>query len=430
MKIIGKIFAALLRLMLPDKIWDAVRIRANKTKEILNSNKELRFFWTVLFFPIVLTISLIIAVIKTIAVWCMPFHVYNEAKFLFNQMYTDIVIDKIGIKLTYKRACLLNELFRKGAEKRTSFGTENPDKIFYVLRPYYYLQRNELTVNVSNLLMHYYRNLQHLAYAVEKGWIPVVDWENYGPFPHEENYPVNGTENCWEYYWNQPSEYTLEEVYRSKNVILSVQNTRDNKYVPSCSFRAPLQKQAEDYAERCPQYDKLITLNEYTAKYIQEKQDKLFPKNARILGVAVRGTSYGISATKNNVNGHPIQPKIGNLIESIRTTMDEWKMDYVFITCELDSVILEIENAFEGKVLYLSRQRYKTPPMRGDIEKNLDPLYVPGQKYQTNLDYLTEMVLLSRCTSLLAAMSSGVRAAIIWNDKSYEQMKIFDNGLW
>ena len=105
-------------------------------------------------------------------------------------------------------------------------------------------------------------------------------------------------------------------------------------------------------------------------------------------------------------------------------------MEYVFIACELESVIEIIKCKFGEKVLNLPRLRYKKSPKRGDVEKGLDPLYVPGQKYQTNLDYLTEMVLLSRCTALLAAMSSGVRVAIIWNNCRYENMKIFENGLW
>lgn len=82
------------------------------------------------------------------------------------------------------------------------------------------------------------------------------------------------------------------------------------------------------------------------------------------------------------------------------------------------------------KVLVLPRLRYSVSPKRGDVEKGLDPLYLPGRKYQTNLDYVTEMVLLSRCNSLLAAMSSGVRCALIWNNNQYENIRIFENGLW
>ena len=159
----------------------------------------------------------------------------------------------------------------------------------------------------------------------------------------------------------------------------------------------------------------------------------MFPSGARILGVAVRGTSYGVESTLKGMakaDGHPKQPTEAKLIQTIRQSMLEWDMDYAFITCEFAPLIENIRKALGDKIIYLPRKRYDKPPKRGDVEKNLDPLYVSGQKYQTNLDYLTEMVLLARCTSLLAAMSSGTRAAIIWNGGHYENMKIIENGLW
>lgn len=429
MRFLGKIFKAVLCLLLPKSLHEAVGTRVRGIKDAFTSNLELRIFWKVVFFPIVLPLSLLIALLKSVCIFISPAG-YQYTKFIVSQFCSDIVRDHITIKKAVKRARLAGELFINGRERRVSFGENNPDKVFYVIRPYYYLTRNELTQNISNLMFHYYRNLQHLCYAVENGMIPVVDWQNYGPFAHGEDYAINGTTNCWEYYWNQPSNYTLEEVYQSKNVVLSVRNTRDIPYMPSCSFVPPLQKQAEDYAKKCPKYNNYITLNEHTADYIQKKQNEIFPVNARILGVSIRGTSYGLSNTNTPATGHPIQPTLRNLIYSIHRAMEEWKMEYVFIACELQGVIDEVKKEFGDKCLFLPRARYEQTPRRGDVEKGLDPLYVPGQKYQTNLDYVAEMVLLSRCTSLLAAMSSGVRYAIIENGNTYEEMRIFDNGLW
>lgn len=43
--------------------------------------------------------------------------------------------------------------------------------------------------------------LGYTKYAFDKGWIPVVDMENYETLYQEEN-PVNGTRNVWEYFLN------------------------------------------------------------------------------------------------------------------------------------------------------------------------------------------------------------------------------------
>ena len=227
MNILLMIIKIILKIILPASIYSGVLSRAKRSKDIFLSTKELRQFFYIVLYPINLLCHLIVAFLKMPMVWLLTDGIYSTLKFLVKQFYFDICDRHLGVKIAYKRAILFLELVYCGRERKVSFGDKNPDKVFYVLRPYYFLERNELVMNVSNLLFHYYRNLQHLAYGVEKGWIPVVDWENYGPFAHGEDFPVNGSKNCWEYYWEQPSEYTLSEVYQSKNVVLSVQNTRD-----------------------------------------------------------------------------------------------------------------------------------------------------------------------------------------------------------
>ena len=63
-----------------------------------------------------------------------------------------------------------------------------------------------------------------MEYADTKGWIPVVDLMNYENM-YTTKKPIHGTMNVWEHYFLQPEtdgkRYTLEEVYSSKNVVLS-----------------------------------------------------------------------------------------------------------------------------------------------------------------------------------------------------------------
>lgn len=421
MKIIGKMFVVLVYLIFPASIRKSVMERFSQTKEAFTSNVELKVFWHVLFSPITILVSLIIAILKTIIIWILPSGLYGDLNYMIRTFTNDITNLHMPIKLAFKRMRLCLELFTKGREKRVSFGEKNPDITFFVIRPYYFLKSNEFIVSVANLLFHYYRSLQHLSHAVDNGWIPVIDWENYGSFPHEEEEPVNGTRNCWEYYWNQPSGYTLEEVYQSKNVILSSQNSHDYGLIPSVAFQPPFSDYVKKLVNFCPQYDQLISLNNVTAEYIQEWQDQLFPKDARILGVSIRGASYG----SKKIAGHPVQPMINELVEATEEVLEEWKMDFVFFTCELAEVVDRMKEAFGDRLITVPRKRYEKLPTVED-----DPLYVKGQRYQTNLDYLTEMVLLSRCDSLLAGLSGGVRMAIIWNAGNYRKVKIFDLDMW
>ena len=50
------------------------------------------------------------------------------------------------------------------------------------------------------------------------GAIPVVDMENFTN-PYNEKDQINNTLNSWEYYFNQTSDYSLKDIYKSKNVI-------------------------------------------------------------------------------------------------------------------------------------------------------------------------------------------------------------------
>lgn len=426
MKFLGRIFSALFYGLLPLKLRKGVQTRVNGIKRAFTSNLELKIFWRILFFPIVLPVSLIFACFKSIALLISP-SMYGYTKYIINQMCTDILRDKRSLKLAWKRAALTLELFVKGREAHASYGEKNPDKIFYVIRPYYYLQPNELIFrNIANLLTQYYYTLQKLSYAVENGYIPVVDWENYGRMPHSEDYPVNGTENSWEYYWEQPSEYTLEEVYQSKNVILSTQNIGQYGYIPSAAMRPPFMQYAQQLAEQCPRYADLVPLNETTAKYVQKLYEQLFPENEKVLGVVVRGASYGQTGTP--LHSHPKQAKINELIKAVRNYCQEWGIGYVYFMNEMQELVDVMREEFGDHLIVLPRLRdHLTRPADGIT---LNPMYASGQRYQTNLDYLTEVALLSRCDSLVGSMSSGMRTAIIWNAERYEHVVVFEKGLW
>lgn len=414
---IEKLAKIILCSIFPDWLYDMFMRHWKKTKEIMTGNWALKIFWKVLFFPIILFFSLIIAFAKTILLWCIGLTHYGQVRWAFSMFYKDMTskTERKSFAVAIKRLTLFYELITKGKERRVSYGSENPDKTFYVIRPYYFLEENELNPLPAHLMYNYYRNLQYIAYAVHKGWIPVVDWEHYGLLLHQEEYPINGTKNGWEYYWNQPSEYSLDEVYRSKNVVLSTRNTMDTPFMPPCKYPKPYQKNAENCAKRCARYDQLISFNKFTLDYINEKLNTLFPDKARILGVSMRGTAYRTLA----LPGHPEQPEIRELIHHIKKYMREWEMEYVFIACEAQDVVDAVKTAFENKTIVLPRMRCLTEPEIGN-----NPLYAPGQKYQTNLDYVTEMALLSKCTALLASYSGGVRIAVIWNRNQYEHLKI------
>lgn len=423
----GKIGKMIVQALIPKKLKPRFNYCVGKIKAVMTSTKSLKVFWKILFFPLSFSLSLLLAIFKSILILILPQRIYSIGVYLFREMFVDITQRYIGLPTALKRSSLRSELLTKGAETKKTYGEKNPDLTFYVIRPYYFLQPNALIYrNVANLLTQYYYVLQKLSYALENGYIPVVDWKNYGLMPHAENYPVNGTENSWEYYWTQPSDFTLEDVYQSKNVILSTQNIGDYGYIPHCSMAPPYEQYARELAEKCPPYLKNVHLNEITNNYVSKAQEKLFPKGKRIIGVVLRGAAYGHSGTP--YRSHPQQVGMDELKKSIWKHLDEWNMDLIFFVNEMQELVDEMLEEFGDKLIVFPRMRdtFKRP-MDG-ITKN--PMYYDGNRYQTNLDYVTEIALLSRCDTLIGSMSSGMRTALIWNEQKYEHVHVFDKGLW
>lgn len=425
---ISKLIETFIRILLPNRLGDNVIIRFKRSKDVMLSTNETRIFFKFVLFPVNLVCSLFVAILKMPLIWLLPIKTYNDIKYIVKQFYMDIVVLKnVGFLKAVKRSWLLYELFTKGSEKKCSFGNKNADIIFYVIRPYYFLKPNDLILgNVANLLTQYYYVLQKLSYALEKNYIPVVDWENYGQLPHSENFPVFGTNNSWEYYWQQPSKYSLNEIYKSKNVILSTQNIGQYGYIPNCAMKPPFNNYARSLVARCPKYAQYIPLNSKTEEYVNMWYKNIFPQKEKILGVVIRGSSYGTNKTQ--FSSHPMQISIKELIKEVHKAMDAWDIQYIFFVNEVKEIVDFMYEEFQDKMIVLPRMRdsmYR--PTDGSV---LNPMYEDGHRYKTNLDYVTEIALLSKCDALIGSMSSGTRTALIWNAGKYEHVYIFEKGLW
>lgn len=85
-------------------------------------------------------------------------------------------------------------------ERKMSFGEKNEDKIFYVIRP----RKN----SVEGLMALLFYVIQQIGYAEKNNYIPVVDFKNY-----KTQYNI-ADENAWECFFEQISNYSLEEVYK------------------------------------------------------------------------------------------------------------------------------------------------------------------------------------------------------------------------
>ena len=303
-------------------------------------------------------------------------------------------------------------------ERHKSLGAENPDCTFYVIRGIDHVCKHYCGVPLNLLAIHSYV-LSHLLYAQQKGYMPVID-QRGDPVNDRESYPINGTDNPWEYFWRQPIPYTLEEVYSSRHVILS----KRSWYEPGNLGYSVSAHQDLKTIQAYHRLSSQVPLNNATRQYIDEWKDKLFSDRGKILGISLRRGGYA-KADFFHAPDHPIQPEPEELADIVSKRLKEWNMDTVFLTTEEGLYIELFQNIFKDNLICLPRVRYhgfKNYP------SDKDPLYLPGQRYQTALDYLTEMELLSACNGLIGSITSGLRYAIIQNNGAFEHLEILDYG--
>ena len=135
---------------------------------------------------------------------------------------------------------------------------------------------------------------------------------------YTEQEAVNGTKNVWEYFFKQPSPYTLEEVYKSKNVILS------NGSLPFCNM-----SMHPDVLQWQRKISLLVPFNIAVYRHIEEVKAKLLPTGKRILGVPIRGSDLS-----QRVIGHNIPASKEDLLPIIQRKIKQLEIDYVYLVSE------------------------------------------------------------------------------------------------
>lgn len=293
-------------------------------------------------------------------------------------------------------------------ELQASFGNLHPDRTFYVIRDPH---------RKAGLFAVHSFVVGHIKTAIERGLIPVVDMQHYPNYYYTDQETI-GRVNWWEHCFKQPSPYTLEEVYRSRNVILC-----HGLYDGQLSEILEPDKILQNH-EIVSNYIQLSM----TAKKICEKEWKeLTGDKKRILGVKCRGTDYlGLKPV-----GHSVLPSVKMTIDKIEELSEAWgneigKYDAVFAATEDETILQGLKEHFGDRLIYNECGRFGDTGENGlfdVINKGHDAQY----KYEKMMDYLVTTYCLSRCDALIAPMVNGTLGALRMKGE-YEKVYIFRLG--
>ena len=252
-----------------------------------------------------------------------------------------------------------------------------------------------------------------------KGYIPIIDLTS---FPNILNgFIANSSKkNPWEYFFEQPYCYTLDEVIKKAKKIIYHKCTKVSKgplfvdYFNKSLSIIFWSKIANNYL---PIKKKLI-IESNIIKY------KLFHKSNNVLGVFIRGTDY--ITTKPKL--HPIVPSIEKIINDIKKMDKKYNYDWIFINTEDIKIRKIIINEFGYKIKYLLpkneiKYNYKDKKLLYNYNKILGS--------NENLkNYILNMLILSKCIDIITCLTNGSVFVLIYNKGSFRYNHVYYLGLY
>ena len=291
-----------------------------------------------------------------------------------------------------KKKINYNSSYKENDFEIKNFGKLNKDKIFYVIK------RTPGTGLFSNLTFV----LNHMMIANKSKYIPIVDMENYKTIYNEKK-PIRNNYNAWQYYFDQISDYTLNEVYNSSKVIIT-----------SDKFFHHFEYNLEKSNNLKWLFKNKIIIN----SYIWEIYNKIIRKyfNEKILGIHFRGTSYKRSA------GHPFPATKKQMLFNVDKILEEKKIKKIFLATEEKEYLQLFLKKFKEKIFYIKSSYVSN---KNDAFKVYPRT---NHRYKLGRDILIETLLLSKCDYFIYVNSNVSSAAIALNlNNNQERFKI-NNG--
>ena len=255
--------------------------------------------------------------------------------------------------------------------------------------------------------------MRQIDYALRKGYIPVVDMRgSRNPYVDDGK---EQTENWWELYFEQPAGYSVEEAYRSGRIEHASEENRST--IPYGGIAFTLKKSRWTWSAF---YRTFFKPNETVRNYFAKEYETLMQSDgSRVLGVLVRGTDYKAAA------GHPVMPEVDEVIAAVKKCMKRY--DRIYLATEEYANVKRFEAEFPGRVLVNRRMYYDEESFEG---KTINEIRFAREndKYLCGLEYLSSILLLSKCGGLVGGLCGGTVAAVYLNDYQYRDLVYFDKG--
>lgn len=293
-------------------------------------------------------------------------------------MFFNFIKRKIKKKIDNKRSGVI-----KGINKNLnlenqlkyyvhSFGKKNPHKKFYVIQRFL---GGGMFSNLNYVI-------RHIKIALQLDCIPIIDMKNF-PTKYNEKTKVKNTLNAWEYYFEPINKYKLEDVFKSKFVIVV-----DGKTRKKSEFDTFKVSEKENYQI----FKKYIKIK----KEIKNEAEKFLKKNffnKKVLGVHFRGSDM------KTQERHPFPASLKQITSFIDYEINNNDYNRIFLVTEELDYIEKLKLRYKDMICYNSSYRSNDP----DIFKNHKR---KNHRYLIGKENIIDMLLLSKTKTIICTNSN------------------------
>ena len=293
---------------------------------------------------------------------------------------------------------------------KTNSSEEHP--LFFVIR------REPPGAGLFSNLNHV---LQGLREAEIRGLIPVVDMQNYWT-SYSIPKIVNGSRNAWEYFFDQPTKYSLDSAYSSRRYVLSRGNRiGEGHWLTQKSLEFALD--SEKIVELNRVLTKYFRFNSFTKSSLAFVKSKIEWNPQECLGVSLRGTDY----LQIQPQGHPRQPNIEVVLKEIDEALDKQEFKSIFLACEDPEIRNAIEKRFSR---YIIKNFREMEFFKDYISSQLILSKRNSEIIKNTLGYLIEIILFSECRSCVTSLANGSVIGLALNGDRFVDKKIMTTGVY
>lgn len=294
--------------------------------------------------------------------------------------------------------------FKKGIEKNS------------ILKKKFVIFIRKVKYCTGGLLAYYFANVGCVNDYILKGYIPIIDLISHPNIFNGFNTSI--TKNPWEYFFQQPFNYDLNNVKKKAKNIKYVQ-CYHGKNGPG--YHVYYNNSRREYWHNIA--NKFIPIKTEIIKEANYKFKSLFYNSGNILGVLVRGTDY----IAKKPSGHSIQPTPKMIFEDIKKMDQKNKYNWIFLTTEDDL----IREKFIHK--YGKRLKYIKSRININYDYKKKELLAFNKNIKGNLEYmkiyLINIIILSRCLDIITPRTAGSIVTFILT-KGFRNIKVYNLGAY